>query len=133
MIQKIPFKLAVNIVLLIISLIVVMHITVLLQFIPYQMVWGGRLNSVSEMQQFELISIIINLLVLYIVSTKGGYLNFGISKKMLQIILWILVALFALNTVGNLFAVTLFEKLVFTPLTLVLSVLCFRIVKEKNA
>lgn len=115
------------------SAVVIIHILVLIQILPYQIVWAGRLNSIAEMQRFETISIIINCFIILIIAIKGNYLNFKFSTKIINSLLWFFVILFSLNTIGNIMAKSHFEKLVFTPLTFILAILCFRIIKkDKN-
>jgi hypothetical protein len=41
--------------------------------------------------------------------------------------MWAVCALFALNTIGNLFALDLRETLIFTPITLISAVLAARV------
>ena len=132
MFDKITFQFAINAMLTILSLVIVFHILVYLQVLPYNIVWGGRLNSVEEMKRSEPISIIINIFLILVISIKGGYLKVNVSSKIIDIILWLFVVMFSLNTLGNLFAVTLFEKLVYTPLTLISAILCFIMVKKLN-
>ncbi len=51
---------------------------------------------------------------------------------LLRIIFWLMFFLFSLNTLGNLMAESMFEKALFTPVTLILAVLCLRIVLDKT-
>ncbi len=127
---RLPYKFAVNLGLTILCSVMVFHILVLTQIIPYQIVWAGRLNSIDEMQRFETISILINCFIILIIAIKGNYLNFKFSTKIINSLLWLFVILFSLNTIGNLIAKSNFEKIVFTPLTFILAILCFRIIKE---
>ncbi len=127
---RLPYKFAVNFLLTILCSVMVFHFLVLIQIIPYQIVWAGRLNSIAEMQRFETISILINCFIILIITIKGNYLNFKFSSKIINSLLWLFVILFSLNTIGNLMAKSNFEKLVFTPLTFILAILCFRIIKE---
>jgi hypothetical protein len=85
--------------------------------IPYDITWGGRLQNDQEMYVFETTSIAINLFLIWILSMKGNFVTYKFPVKVIHIILWIFVVVFALNTVGNLFAKTLLEK-AFTLLTL---------------
>ena len=109
------------------SLIIVFHLLVLVQVIPFQMVWGGRLNSVSEMYTFETVSIALNLLMLAVVSVRSGVMSLAVNPRVIQFLLWAMAALFILNTVGNLLSINETEKLIFTPITLVLSIFCIRL------
>ena len=129
--MKIISKNALNIVLGIISAVTIFHFCIILKVIPYNITWGGRLKNDSEMYIFEAFSIIINLFLMLVLLMKGGYLKFKFSEKVINVILWIFVIIFLLNTVGNVFAKTDFEK-IFTGLTLLLAVLIWLIVRKKN-
>jgi hypothetical protein len=128
--SRIPFQFAINTMITLLSAVVIFHILVLIQIIPYQIVWAGRLNSIAEMQRFETISILINCFIILIITIKGNYLNFKFSSKIIISLVWLFIILFSLNTIGNLMAKSNFEKLVFTPLTFILALLSFRIIKE---
>jgi hypothetical protein len=112
------------------SFIVVFHLLVLSGVIPYSVVWGGRLENVSQMHMFETASLIVNLAIIVVIAIKGGYLKPFLSKRTIAFILWALVILFSLNTIGNLLSKNSLEKILFTPLTLFSAVLCYRMVIE---
>ena len=99
------------------SIITVFHSCILLKIIPYHITWGGRLQNDQEMYVFETTSIAINLFLIWILLMKGDFVKYKFPVKVIHVILWIFVVVFALNTVGNLFAKTLLEKS-FTLLTL---------------
>ena len=109
---------------IILSAVLVFHFLVLLKVIPYKIVWGGRLKSDTQMYRFEVVSIFTNLIFLAIVFAYSGILLSDISPNIISILLWIMAALFALNTLGNLMSKNKWEKIIFTPLTLLLSVFC---------
>lgn len=115
---------------IILSLIVIFHLLVLAGIIPYKIVWGGRLENTTDMIRFEVVSIGINLLMLAIVANKSGYLHWGKSKQWVRIGLWIMVVLFSINTLGNLVAINIWEKIIFTPLTLLLAFFSFRLAMD---
>ena len=131
MFYKLPYKLSLNIMTCIFSLILVFHLLVLMQIVPYTIVWAGKLNSVTEMRNFESVSILLNLLMLLVILVKAGFVKWRINQRILNTIIWTFVVLFSLNTIGNLFSKSTFELIVFTPLTLLMAVLCLRIVLEK--
>ena len=113
------------------SLVIVFHILVLVQVIPYKIVWGGRLENDTQMIQFEGISIALNLIMLAVVAIYSGYLKWEINRRWIQLGMWIMVALFLLNTVGNLFAINDWERWIFTPITFLLAVFSFRLAIDK--
>lgn len=92
------------------SIIIVFHSCILLKVIPYEMTWGGRLQNDQEMYVFETASISINLFLIWILLMKGDFVTYKFPVKVIHLILWIFVVVFALNTVGNIFAKTLLEK-----------------------
>jgi hypothetical protein len=104
----------------------VFHLLILVRLIPYEITWGGNLKTVEEMYVFETLSILINLFFVFILLQKGEYIRYVMGRKTVNIILWIFFVLFTLNTIGNLFAETNFEKY-FTLLTLLSSVLIWLI------
>lgn len=120
-----------NLLLIVFLLTVLFHLLVLTGVIPFSGVWGGRLETVQDMYRFEAVSILINILVLYVLIQKRKNLLEGSPNKVINVVLWIFMGLFLLNTVGNLFAESVVEKVLATPLTLIISVLIYLINRKK--
>lgn len=122
----ISFRSAANLLLLVLALALAFQVVVLAGHIPTEMVWGGRLANEQERTVGALVSITVLLLMITIVrvrrSNKGGRLamvaRYGV---------WAIAVVFALNTVGNVFALDVREALIFTPVTLVCSLLACRV------
>jgi len=108
--------------------IILFHVLILVKIIPYKITWGGRLKNDSQMYAFEIISILINLFLSLVLLIKANMVRDIFSSKTVDIILWIFLLLFMLNTIGNLFAKTLLEKC-FTFLTIVSAALIFQILR----
>ena len=109
-----------------IGAVIVFHLLVITEFIPYEYVWGGRLNSKADMLVFESISLITNLLIGWILLTKLKPETSYLSEKVATIILVGLAGLCVVNTIGNLFATSKWEQVIATPLTLVAAICCFK-------
>lgn len=118
--------------LFILSLIIVFHLLVLLGVIPFQIVWGGRLTAHAQMVRFESVSIAVNVIMLAVVAVRAGFWKLPVKPLVIQVLLWAMCGLFLLNTLGNLLSTNAFEKAVFTPLTLILAVCCFRLAIDKG-
>ena len=103
-------SISVNILVGITTLATIFHLLILVGVIPYEITWGGRLKSLEEMYVFETISILINSFFVFVLLQKGGYIRSFLGKKTVSVILWVFFAIFVLNTVGNVFAKTTFEK-----------------------
>ncbi len=129
--EKITKQLALKLLLGLFIAVIIFHLLIVFQVIPYTIVWAGKLKTVDEMYAFEAASISINVFLVVVLLLKGNYVRHRISEKVLNAILWIFMALFALNTLGNLLAESLFEKIVFTPLTLLSSLLIWIVVRKE--
>lgn len=114
------------------SLIAGFHLLVISGIIPFQIVWGGRLENSSQMLSFETVSISLNLLMIAIVAIYANLLKWRINQLVIRIGLWAMFILFFINTIGNLFSINELEKLIFTPITLVLSLFSLRLAITKS-
>jgi len=101
------------------STVLIFHLLVILKIVPYGIVWVGRLKSEKDMYRFETVSILINLIFLVIILLHAGLLDFNFPTMILTVLLWIMAALFALNTLGNIVSKNRLEQMLFTPLTII--------------
>jgi hypothetical protein len=102
------------------------------KIIPYNIIWGGRIRKDVAMYKFETISIVLNLFLSWVLLMKGEFVQFKFPNTTVNRFLWIFFALFILNTVGNFFAKTNFEKL-FALLTGLSAILIWNIIRYKKA
>lgn len=123
--NKQPF---IKILIVISTLVLIFHVFILLKIISYEITWGGRLKNDQDMYVFESFSIIVNVFFIYVLLQKGNFVKAVFNEKVVSFILWIFFALFVLNTIGNVMAKTLFEK-VFTVVTLLNAGLLWQINK----
>ena len=117
----------------ILGTVVVFHVLVASGVLPKTIVWGGRISDPAQVVRAEIVSIVILLVTAAIVALRWSSLAQGSPNIVATVGTWVLVVLFAVNTVGNLFARTLVERVVFTPLTLLLALLMLRLALEKGA
>ena len=125
-------KKALNLMIALLIVVLLFHTLVLTGIIPYSIVWAGKISSVKEMRIFETVSIIINAFLIIILLLRSNYIQNSIPGRRLNVIIWVFIFLFGLNTIGNLFAKSKFELYLFTPLTFISAILCLRIVIEKE-
>lgn len=118
-----------NVLIVISVLATIFHLLILVRIIPFEITWGGRLKTVEEMYVFEAFSILINSFFIFVLLQKGEYIRYILGKKAVTIILWIFFAIFVLNTIGNIFAESNFEKF-FTILTVINAILIWLINKK---
>ena len=122
-------KLAIKLMLGLIGVIILLHSAILMKIIPYNITWGGRLENDIEMYVFEIMSILINLFLVVLLLLRGRYLSCFIPMKVVNILLWAFLFLFGINTLGNIFAETTFEKSL-SLLTLIFTYLVWVTLKD---
>ena len=129
----VSFNLAVQLSVIIFSLLSLFHLTVIIGIIffdlaPIKLLWGGKIKTIDELLKFEIISLVVSIFCLIIVLVRSQSL-ISIFIDFSRVTLWLLFFLFILNTIGNLIAESIFEKF-FTLITLILSILCLRMALE---
>lgn len=122
-------KTAIKIMLWLVGAIVLFHLGIVIKIVPYEITWGGRLSNDTEMYVFESISIAMNLILMAALLVKGNYLRARIPMKLVNVVLWVFLLLFGLNTIGNILAKTNFEKC-FAIITLAFTFLLWIILRK---
>lgn len=113
--------------LVILFLFLIFHILVMTEVIPFGIVMGGRLKDSDQMLRLESIALIINLAMLFIVFSRADFFKINIHPKIITIGFWIMFTVFFLNSIGNILSNNVFEKTVFTPLTILLCLFSLRL------
>jgi hypothetical protein len=131
MIRKLDFRVSALLTLGILGAVSLFHVLILTEVIPFTIVWGGRLKDLAQMRVFETVSLGINALMLWMIAMRGGYAKLRVPQKVVTIFLWVVAGVFMLNTIGNVLSHDTFEKFFFTPVTLLLAILCTRLAIEK--
>lgn len=116
----------------ILSLSILFHISIVFGIVPYNIVWGGRVHNLQELYIFESISLMINATLLFFVSVKIGIVTVSIPNKIVTWVLYAASFLLFLNTLGNLASINDFERMVFTPITLILAILLFILARSDS-
>jgi len=125
------YKISIKILLALLISVILFHMSVIAKVVPYDIAWGGRLTNDTEMYIFETLSILINLFLATILLMKGDFIKYKFSNKVVNLILWIFFVIFILNTIGNIFAQTFFEKF-FAILTGFSAILIWNITVKKK-
>lgn len=123
--------LAAKIVLIILALTVVFHVFVLASIIPSDLVWGGRLANEAEVIQNEWISIILNILMIVLVRFRLQHIKTSFHHSFMLFLMYMMMVVFSLNSLGNILSSNTFETFVFAPITLILALLSFRLAQKE--
>jgi len=130
-------KLAATIMLVLFGMLAVLQVLVLAGVVPLSMVWGGQLDNENDEPVFYIAPLFTLLALLALVAfglmvaLRAGWLGRPGIYRWSHILMWVLVAYFALNTVGNLAAASRLESCIFTPVTIVLVLLSLRLALQK--
>lgn len=93
----------------------VLGFLVILGLISNKYVWGGRVTENSQLILLECTTFIVNGLILWFIAMRVGFMQQRISTKRLHLIFITLSIIMLLNTIGNIFAQTSFEKIMAIP------------------
>ena len=105
------------------------QLCVLAGLIPTEMVWGGRLKSEEERTVGAIASLSVMLVMIAVLLVRMRRIK-G-PEALGRYGMWSIAVLFALNTIGNLFALDPREAWIFTPVTLAAAVLAARVAMGK--
>lgn len=136
MLNRISFPLAARVNIAIFGCLILFHLGIvagilLFNYVPSDFLWGGRIQSKEAFILFEGLSLIIQAICLFLTLIKAGYLRLEKLTNIAHLGMWVLFAIFSLNTVGNMLAKTTFEK-AFTVVTLILALFSLRLAMETN-
>lgn len=104
---------------------ILFHVLVVLNIVPAQVVWGGRIETRTQLYLFEGISLLLNLIFLGISLTAAGIFKISVSEKILRRSFYVMGIVFIVNTAGNIFSLNNFESTFFTGVTFILAFLSF--------
>ena len=121
--------LAMRIIVILLLLLLAFHILVAMRFIPGDCVWGGQIEANSEkLINYEIFAAVITFMFLVISFYKIKLLRENRRNRINQNGLWLMLLFFLLGILGNLSSDITKEKLIFTPVTVLLSLLIIRVI-----
>lgn len=108
----------------ILCLLFFLHVLILFKAIPYHMVWGSRLKTDRDMYRFEVASLLISLIFIWLTLEASEMIAGVLPATWNAPIFWVLAAFFALNTLGNFTSQNKLEKWGFGFMTLLITAAC---------
>ena len=127
----ISFKLAGKITITIIVLLIIFHILVLLGVVPSNIVWGGQIAEKATVMRHEILRLLVSFIFLAIIIEKLNQNKITKFKKLHNIAFWFIIVFFVICSIVKLTSAVTLEKIIFIPVTVILSVLLFRLAIEK--
>lgn len=117
--------------LILLVLLALYHLLILLGLFPYEITLGGQVEvSRSNLRALELAALTVTILFTAIVAARLDYIKVGRFRKIIRPGLWFIGAYFLLNAIGNLAFGSIYEKLFFTPLALIMAICAFHLAEN---
>lgn len=107
--------------LVLLSLLVVFHSLILAKIIPYKVVWGSRLKTDKDMYRMEAFSTLIMIIFVIVMLHSIQYISLSFLENILPFIYWGMGIVFGVSGLGNALSKSRIEKLIFTPIAILLS------------
>jgi hypothetical protein len=87
-----------------------LHLSILLQIVPHNIVWGGKIDSIEKLYLLEGFALATMLFLGMVLAMKIKIIKPIFTDKAIKRIFMVFAVFFVLNTLGNLLAETLIEK-----------------------
>ena len=112
--------------------LMVFHILVILKILPSNIVWDGQMDNGLSVLFLEIAALVLTAFFILIAAAKTGYIKSHRLRKAANAGIWVIVVFFSFNIAGNLMAKTYLEKLVFTPLSILMVICSIRLATKSN-
>ncbi|MCB8960203.1 MAG: hypothetical protein H6651_07800 [Ardenticatenales bacterium] len=107
------------------GLVMVAQLLLAAGVLPISMAWGGRQTVLTPGLRLASIAAILFLgLFIYIIRFRAGLLGDVALPTSIRALAWVVTGFMALNTLGNFASRSMGERLLFGPVTLLLTAAC---------
>lgn len=114
-----------NIATLLFVVVIVLQILLALGILPISMAWGGRQAQLTpSLRIASLVAVVLLGAFIYVIRYRAGLLGVTSIPLSIKIFSWIITAFMAFNTLGNIASSSKMEKIIFAPVTVLLTLAC---------
>jgi hypothetical protein len=125
---------AANIATLLFGIVIILQLLLALGILPVTMFWGGTQTELTlGLRLAGVAAAIVLALFAYVIRRRAGLIGDPPPSTLIKILSWVITAFMVLNTLGNLASQSTAEKIVFTPLTILLAIFCFIVSISKTS
>jgi hypothetical protein len=108
--------------------VIVLQILLAVGILPVSMAWGGRQSKLTaSLRISSIIAAILLGMFIFVIRYRAGLVGNGPIPAVIMVVSWIITAFMAFNTLGNLASLSTKEKVVFGPITSLLTLACLLI------
>jgi hypothetical protein len=117
---------AANIATVLFGIVIILQLLLAIGILPVTMAWGGTQTELTlGLRLASIAAAGILAFFAYVIRRRAGLAGDPPPSTLIKILSWIITAFMVLNTLGNLVSQSTAEKIVFTPLTILLAICCF--------
>lgn len=117
---------AANIATVLFGIVIILQLLLALGILPVTMAWGGTQTELTPaLRLASVAAAVVMALFAYVIRRRAGLIGDPPPSTLIKIFSWIITAFMVLNTLGNLASQSTAEKILFTPLTILLAICCF--------
>ena len=114
-----------NIATFLFGLVIVFQILLAAGILPISMAWGGRQSELTaSLRIASMIAAVLLGAFIYVIRYRAGLVSHVPIPVFIKAVSWIITAFMAFNTLGNITSLSTNEKLLFGPVTIILTVAC---------
>jgi hypothetical protein len=114
-----------NIATIMFAVVIVLQILLAAGILPVSMAWGGRQSQLTpSLRVASIVAAVLLGAFIYVIRYRAGLAGSVPIPILIKMASWIITAFMAFNTLGNLTSLSTTEKLLFGPVTLILTVAC---------
>jgi hypothetical protein len=126
--------LAASIATILFGIVIVLQLLMAIGILPVTMFWGGRQTELTlGLRLTGVAAAIILALFAYVIRRRAGLISSPPPSTLIKILSWVITAFMVFNTLGNLTSQSMTEKIIFTPLTILLAICCFIVSISKSS
>ena len=125
---------AANIATVLFGIVIILQLLLALGILPVTMAWGGTQTELTPaLRLASVAAAVVMALFAYVIRRRAGLIGSPPPATLIKILSWIITAFMVLNTLGNLASQSTAEKILFTPLTILLAICCFIVSISKTS
>ncbi len=114
-----------NIATFLFGVVIILQLLLAAGILPITMAWGGRQPELTiSLRIASIISAILLGVFAYVIRYRAGLLGKTKIPVSIKVISWIITAFLAVNTLGNITSLSNSEKILFGPVTFILTFAC---------
>ena len=112
--------------------VIVLQILLAAGLLPISMAWGGRQSELTDSLRIaSIIAAVLLGMFICVIRYRAGLVGKVPIPGFIKVISWIITAFMAFNTLGNITSISTNEKLIFSPITLILTIACLWVSASK--